>query len=208
MKTFLHKACCLFNHHVGFKHSSFLRFFLYVLSHHYFLYRAFTWSIFKVINLNSGEFIPPVTSVSPKPQRSVGKKKINILDQKFYWNKTHLVLRVCVSVCVLVSCSRKRLKLQRPKLPPGPRGSLAALWGESVGLREREFDCNTLATCLLTHIRLNDIQSVSIHEQLQACLAAADANRSHQLSNDSLKAQTTCCFQMTLLYIITGSGCF
>lgn len=46
-----------------------------------------------------------------------------------------------------------------------------------------------------------------IQEQLHACL---DGNRSHQLSNDSLKVQTTCCFQMTLLYTIKGSfktGC-
>lgn len=47
----------------------------------------------------------------------------------------------------------------------------------------------------------------SIHEQLQACLAAADGNRSHQLSNDSLKAQKTCCYQMTPLSITNESGC-
>ncbi len=48
----------------------------------------------------------------------------------------------------------------------------------------------------------------SIHEQLQACLAPADTNRSHQLSNDSLKAQTTCCFQMTLLYLLQEEAVF
>lgn len=97
--------------------------------------------------------------------------------------------------CAHASYSRKRLNLPRLKLPAGSSGPLAVPCADGAGLGQdrREEGCNKFTSCLLTHIRLNRSPfQASMRDQLQACSAAADGNRSHQLRNEAGRVETTC----------------